>query len=401
MKIEEILLLLEKAFSPSAPITSKELFSGRARQLDASCGAINERGQHFVIFGDRGVGKTSLANIIEFQLSNVVVSKVTCNRTDSFKEIWEKALNKITFAQQHQGMGFRPELKTELMQLDLFLPQKAVISTLDIQHTLEKVSCNLLFLFDEFDSIISREIQSQFADTIKALSDNAPRVTIGVVGIADDVESLIGKHQSLERCLKQIEMPRMSKAELEAIVLKGLEILSMTAEAGVTNRIVELSSGFPHFTHLLGKFAARSALNKASTEIKEVDLSSAIFDAIANVNQSIKSAYRKATIATKPISKFEGLTKAAALASIDESGSFASKDLIDPFFRVTGQRVSVADLAYTLQKLCDKERGSILQKLETISGARYRFANPLMKTYVKLLIDRSGTHAAPALITSE
>ena len=34
-------------------------------------------------------------------------------------------------------MGFRPEVKTELMQMDLFLPQKETISTLDIQHTLE------------------------------------------------------------------------------------------------------------------------------------------------------------------------------------------------------------------------------------------------------------------------
>ena len=309
MNLKEKLTLLEQAFSPSAPITSKALFSGRGRQLDAACAAINERGQHFVIYGDRGVGKTSLANIIEFQLLNVVVSKVTCNRTDTFKEIWQKALNKITFAKQHEGMGFRPELKEEILQLDLFLPQKDAVSTLDIQHTLEKVSCNLLFLFDEFDSITSRDLQAQFADTIKALSDNAPRVTIGVVGIGDDVEGLIGKHRSLERCLKQIEMPRMSKAELEAIIAKGLEILSMGAEPGVSSRIVELSSGFPHFAHLLGKCAANTAIVHGRLKIEKADLSAAILDAITNVTQSIKSAYRKATIATKPTSKLRSSPK--------------------------------------------------------------------------------------------
>jgi replication-associated recombination protein RarA len=84
------LIDLERAFSPSAPIASKELFLGRYQQIEKTCDAINERGQHFVVYGERGVGKTSLANIINSKLTNVCVAKVTCNRGEDFKQIWEK-----------------------------------------------------------------------------------------------------------------------------------------------------------------------------------------------------------------------------------------------------------------------------------------------------------------------
>ena len=45
------------AFSPSAPIDSTDLFAGRTRQIERLLGAIFQRGQHAIIFGERGVGK--------------------------------------------------------------------------------------------------------------------------------------------------------------------------------------------------------------------------------------------------------------------------------------------------------------------------------------------------------
>ena len=49
------------AFTPGAPIDSRDLFAGRTRQIDKAINTIFQRGQHAIIFGERGVGKTSLA----------------------------------------------------------------------------------------------------------------------------------------------------------------------------------------------------------------------------------------------------------------------------------------------------------------------------------------------------
>ena len=52
------------AFSPSAPISRVTLFAGRHQQVMRSIDVVYRRGQHGIIFGERGVGKTSMANLI-------------------------------------------------------------------------------------------------------------------------------------------------------------------------------------------------------------------------------------------------------------------------------------------------------------------------------------------------
>jgi Cdc6-like AAA superfamily ATPase len=255
--------LLNQVFSPSSPIKSKDLFRGRIQQLMDVTGAIHESGQHVVLYGERGVGKTSLSNIMDISFQNVMSAKVTCNRRQNFKDVWEAALSKIRFEYSEKGLGFQAVEKKEVVQLDIFLPNNLQeISSQDVQNVLEKVNNHLLFIFDEFDSITDNETKIRFADTIKALSDNAANVTILIVGIADSVNDLIGEHSSLERCLKQVQMPRMSDEELRSIITKGLELLGMTIDDQVTHKIVRLSLGFPHFTHLLAKYSAKAAIEE-------------------------------------------------------------------------------------------------------------------------------------------
>lgn len=57
------LLALGEVFTPSAPIDDQELFAGRNHELFSVIEAMQSAGQHAVIFGERGVGKTSLARV--------------------------------------------------------------------------------------------------------------------------------------------------------------------------------------------------------------------------------------------------------------------------------------------------------------------------------------------------
>jgi replication-associated recombination protein RarA len=98
---------LDDAFSPSAPITSQEFFLGRLDQLEDVIDGINERGQHIVVYGERGVGKTSFANIVGTHLIGVFPVKVTCNRSDGFRALWDKAFKKVQFERTTAG-SFAP-----------------------------------------------------------------------------------------------------------------------------------------------------------------------------------------------------------------------------------------------------------------------------------------------------
>ena len=71
MNKEERLQILNKVFTPTAPIQQKEFFIGRLKELNHIVNAINEKGQHAILYGERGVGKTSLANIMTTKITNI------------------------------------------------------------------------------------------------------------------------------------------------------------------------------------------------------------------------------------------------------------------------------------------------------------------------------------------
>ena len=389
----DVLKRLEDAFSPSAPIKSQEFFLGRLDQLDDVIDGINERGQHIVVYGERGVGKTSFANIVGTRLVNVFPVKVTCNRTDGFKALWDKAFKKVQFERTSTGMGFMPIDRQESLQLDLFLPDKDDITSLDVQFVLEKINSNLLFIFDEYDSVQGKETARQMADTMKALSDNAPHVSIMLVGVGATVTDLIGEHESLERCLCQVKMPRMSLKELHGILDKGLQHLGLTMRPSVGRDVVRFAQGFPHFAHLLGKQSCRAALEDEQTDIIPAHLSRAITSSIARVDESVRHQYQRATMTPKQTSKFEAVLWACAFADEDAHGTFRGRDVKEKYRMITSRETTVEQLAYYLGKLCTDQRGELLEKFGRGRVIRYRFRNPLVRAYSRL--KREAAQVAP------
>ena len=80
-----------RVFSPSAPVNSRSLFAGRLDQIERMSEAINSRGRHAIMYGDRGVGKTSLANILRDLFSDfegVRIVKTNCNALDAAGQIY-------------------------------------------------------------------------------------------------------------------------------------------------------------------------------------------------------------------------------------------------------------------------------------------------------------------------
>jgi hypothetical protein len=51
--------------------SNAKLFAGRSEQVDQIIGAICQKGYHVVLYGDRGVSKTSLSNVLVEFLNDV------------------------------------------------------------------------------------------------------------------------------------------------------------------------------------------------------------------------------------------------------------------------------------------------------------------------------------------
>ncbi len=83
---------VDLVFTPATPIQTDTLFAGRASQVDKVYTTLLEAGRHAVLYGERGVGKTSLANIVSEKLAknNAIVAKASADSDDSFASLWRK-----------------------------------------------------------------------------------------------------------------------------------------------------------------------------------------------------------------------------------------------------------------------------------------------------------------------
>lgn len=382
------LKLLEKVFSPTAPIKEESFFSGRMLQLRRIVEAINQEGQHAIVYGERGVGKTSLANIMISSFTNLYPIKVTCNRKDTFSSLWSKAFKKIPHSTTIAGVGFKPMDRHTTFSLDAIADFGGVNLASEIERILgEYPDSRFLFVFDEFDNILDQDTREAFADLIKSFSDNITNTTIVLVGIADTIESLIGSHQSLERCLKQVKMPRMSDEESETIISTGLTSLNIEIDNLIKNKIVEFSSGFPHYIHLLCKYGAREILENDATKFTEEYLKVAIIKGIENTNEQLISSYRKAIVGSSNTIKWQNILVACAQCEVDEFNCFSISDIVEQYNIISSASTKAGGIAYNLKQICLEERGAILDKIGNGLNTRYRFSNPMMRAFIKLKIN--------------
>ena len=379
------LLALNQAFTPGAPVNNGDLFAGRLPQMQKIFSATGQPGFHVVLFGERGVGKTSLANVTSRAMADsglVTVAKVTCDAGDNFTSVWRKALREISFNSSRHPIGFTATPEAFQVPLADYLP--SVANPDDVRRLLEAASQkrSVLIVLDEFDRIKDRQSATLISDTIKGLSDYGVSATILIIGVADSVEQLIEGHQSIERALVQIPMPRMSNEEIRQILDKGSQKLNINFNVEAQERIIELAQGVPFIAHLLGLHSAEAAIRADSSSINGSFVRAGMETSLAQWHESIKRAYHAAVKSHQPGNIYREVLLACALAPLDELGYFAAGDVRGPLTSIVGRDLDIPNFAQHLKAFCEDERGPVLAREGQLRRWRYRFVSPLMRPYV-------------------
>jgi SpoVK/Ycf46/Vps4 family AAA+-type ATPase len=186
---------------------------------------------------------------------------------------------------------------SELVPVADFYADKEIAPD-DIRRELEslfKTSDIPILIIDEYDKLGDQKKTNELmANTIKALSDYGVNATVILVGVADNINDLMGEHASLARCVEQIPMPRMNVAERKEILDKILPRLGMKLHDDALWKIVHLSRGLPSYVHSLGLYSTESAIQRRSLLITESDVDAAIKRVLELSQESIKEEYAKA-----------------------------------------------------------------------------------------------------------
>ena len=355
-------------FTPGSPVSRYAIFAGRFEQIMEIITATRNPGQHAVLYGERGVGKTSLANVLTEIFSDLgdtpfSHARVNCNTGDDFDDLWSNVFRELAIVPDEDNWkGLSPE---------------------DVRVALAGHQPSLIII-DELDRLENDDALTLIADTIKTLSDHAVATTLVLVGVADSIDELIGDHQSIERALVQVPMPRMPVDELAEIIDKGVAELGMAITTSARSRIARLSEGLPHYTHLLALHACQRAISDDRNEVGDTDVDAAIKLAVDKAQHSIKSAYQRATRSVRRDNLFGQVLLACALAKKDELGFFTTGAVRGPMSKIMGKRYEISAFAKHLNKFTGTERGPILISSGTQRNQFYRFQNPMMQPFVIL-----------------
>lgn len=362
-------------FSPGAPIDENDLFAGRQSQIGQIIEATLQRGQHAIVYGERGVGKTSLAKTFSVRLIRPTKSLssiiVNCDPTDTFSTLWGKIYQDL--AQVEDGAT-------------LAAPSAKTLSPDDVRRALSRfeLTTTPIIILDEFDKLQDPNAKALLANTIKSLSDYSVAATIVLVGVAKSVNDLFSDHQSLGRALIQISMPRMKANELAEILDKRLPRVGMTISPMAKAQIIALSSGLPHYTHLLGQHAARCAIEQRTLSIEASHVDEAERACLDRAHHSIREQYHRATQSPRSGNIYKEVLLACALAEPDELGFFPAKAVETPLSVIMKKEYKVAMFGQHLKILCEPDRAKMLEVTGSARRFRYRFDEPLMQPYVIL-----------------
>jgi Cdc6-like AAA superfamily ATPase len=374
-----------KVFTPATPVGEETLFAGRWKQLRKVIDTINQPGQHALIFGERGVGKTSLANVISAKLkapnTNILAPKVNCDSGDDYASLWRKILSQLDLIQNAPTIGFQMQIFEQSSRAAKIIGDDVTPDSIRRMLTVLAGSGIIILIFDEFDRVADQDARRAMADTIKALSDNGVPVTVVIVGVADSVSQLIAEHESIERALVQIQMPRMSKAELKEILENGTERIEMTIDEDAKAHIAVLSQGLPHYTHLLGRHSALAAIEDSRKNISCADVDTAIKQALGDVQQSLRDSYHRAIFSPRKDTIYAQVLLACALSPTNELGWFTPASVREPLSRIMHKRYEIPGFARHLKDFSEPGR-QVLQKDGVKRKFRFRFRNPLMQPLI-------------------
>ncbi|MDU9397560.1 ATP-binding protein [Pseudomonas sp. zfem003] len=291
-------------FTPSSEITDPEKFSGRTQELEKISLALQTDGAHIVIYGNRGVGKSSLTNQMcllaqgntkALQLLstkpyinfNYKVIQFKCD--DSVKNI-ETLLIRLLSSNEHLQPYIPLSKSEERTELSASIGFKGFFGASGRSSTSEKKEGPTTDTVSHFNNAIRNLITTENCETVLIAIDEFDRISdktgiasliksckkevkFSLTGVSSNVKELLNDHSSLDRAIADgsIEVKPMTYEEACTIIDKAEKDTNHEISFSDDARLYmfQVSRGHPFYIHLIGKHALLGSLKSAKKTSQE------------------------------------------------------------------------------------------------------------------------------------
>lgn len=396
--------ILKANLTPARAIKDPGHLRGRASMLRTIDRALNSPGRHVFVFGDRGVGKTSLAQsaAVIHQSADAEPVSIACDGSASFfqlvqdmargclpaKGVGHKTNSSRTIKLGIPGASYEMVKGIESGVVPLPSTINECVSLLKVvggMHSKEPV-----LIIDEFDQLKSTEEKKAFADLIKQVSDQEVPLRMIFCGIGSALEELIGTHLSTDRYITPVPLERLSHDARWEIVRTAAAALSVEVPKELEIRIGQISDGYPYYVHLICEmmfwslFDDQNSVSKCET----VHYNNGIRGAVTEAQTSLRHAYESAT--QKYSDNYQEVLWAVADAA--HLRRQVSEIFDSSYTRIMrerkGRAVLTKDQFYNRMNALKTERHG---KILAAKGAGwYEFRENVVRGYVRMRAEQQG-----------
>jgi hypothetical protein len=186
----------------------------------------------------------------------------------------------------------------------------------------------------------------------------------------------------------------MPRDELDQILVRGEDRLKISFGGFARLLILDYSDGFPYYTHLMALHCARKLVGSRSREAGLADFDEILGEIIADCDLQLRNAYRRAIETSGEVRVRKSILDAIALQNEPEVPFRAIRTAflkLHPEYK-TVERLNF--LSTAIMPLKDEYGVLADSGLPKSNRNLYRFRNPLMRGYVRLLMRREQTTAS-------
>jgi Cdc6-like AAA superfamily ATPase len=292
-RISAVRAKLRHAFTPSQPMANRRLFAGREDILKTVIRSIEDQRLHVVLYGERGIGKTSLLHVLTQAASEAryIVVYASCGANSSFDETFRAAAADIPLL-FHSGFSpTKAEAEAGSSLADL-LPSEPLTPPKFGDLCAKLTGTRVLIILDEFDRAESGAFRRDVAELIKNLSDRLGRVQLVLAGVAADLTELVEHIPSIRRNIYALRVPKMSESEVLEIIRNGERESELKFDADATASVVTVVQGSPYLASLLCHHAGHAALDAGRSTVMSSDVSHAVDQTVADFETRMSKSVR-------------------------------------------------------------------------------------------------------------
>ncbi len=355
---------MRRAFKPSQPVQDIMLFAGRSDLLRRVIRAIEDQNLHVIVYGDRGIGKTSLMKTVSelATRAHYVVSYTSCGEDSDFNTTMRAIAEHVPLLYHRD---FDPS-SDEVVRGDTLadrLPD-GPFSVAQLSDLLGKIAgTRLLMIVDEFDRVESERFRSSIAELIKNLSDRSIEVQLLIGGVAANLSELIAHVPSIRRNIIGVTIPNMTDDEIRELIRIGSETGGVRFDEAATELVVAGSAGLPYLASLIGQHATICAAEDQAPAVAPAHVAAAIGRAREDIGSRL-SPFATHALAQDGVRDAESIVVQAAREAVAGGGTIRSPELIG--------------------RLADGVGGALLERIESDPFGHWRFREDGVASYVWL-----------------